>query len=177
MSIEIKQASKSPWKEVIVLTKETLEYASICGSVNIIKSRFNIVKIAWAMCVLGSFALCAYSIVSLIGSFLNYDTTTNIEIENLNKIPFPIISICNINPFSTSYATQYFENIFNSTELNFNNIYVAKQIPLILNQSQRLMFGASLNEIILSCSFKGIQCNLTEDFSYYWDLNYGNCFR
>jgi hypothetical protein len=37
--------------------------------------------------------------------------------------------------------------------------------------------GKTLDQIIIKCYLGPNECNLTSDFEYYFDINYGNCFR
>ena len=88
---------KSIKQKIFEANIETLESSSIHAIPNITRNRFYTVKMLWVICFLASSGICAWFIYNSITDYLNYDVVTNIEINYLNKIRFPIISICNIN--------------------------------------------------------------------------------
>ncbi len=102
-------------QKIIKANIETLESSSVHAIPNITKNRFYLVKLVWVVCFLASNGVCAWFIYKSISDYLNYDVVTNIEINYVNKIQFPIISICKLGDDN--------RNFLNETLLtcNFNN--------------------------------------------------------
>ena len=46
-----------------------------------------------------------------------------------------------------------------------------------LDESIRKKFSQNLDYFVMTCLFGLIECNLTDDFEYYYDNNYGNCYK
>ena len=99
--------------------KETLESSSVHALPNIIRNRFYPVKIMWVICFFGSSIGCAMFISKSISDYLNYDVITNIKIDYVNKLKFPMITICNTN----IQKTKNISNMLNDTIIycNFNS--------------------------------------------------------
>jgi amiloride-sensitive sodium channel subunit beta len=61
------------------------------------------------------------------------------------------------------------------------DFYAKRYISLVnvknLNDTIQKKFGKKLDYILIICIFNFDECNLTQDFEYYYDFWYGNCFR
>jgi hypothetical protein len=66
---------------------------------------------------MASSGVCAWFIYNSISSYLNYDVVTNIEIDYVNKIQFPVISIC----FNGKTNVKYLNESLISCSFNFKN--------------------------------------------------------
>jgi hypothetical protein len=86
--------AKSIKQKIIETNIETLESSSVHAIPNIIRSKFRSVKILWTVCFLASVGVCAWFIYQSISNYFNFDVVTNIQLDYVNRIKFPIISIC-----------------------------------------------------------------------------------
>ena len=177
--------------KILDVVRNRLSESTIHAIPNIFSINHLIIKIIWLVCLLVSASFCSYFIVSSIQDYLKYDVVTNIEIENENPIGFPSVTICNLNIFSSSKSKnimnelmrnqtdidQNYSNLSNSLKLELMNQRYLYQInSLNLNDSSKISLGNSINDIIMSCVFDWTDCSLNDDFSYFFDLEYGNCF-
>ena len=75
-------------------TKETLASSSLHGVVNITKGKYWILKFVWIVCLLSSLSLSGVYLNELISDYLKYETVTNLQINYVQELPFPIVSFC-----------------------------------------------------------------------------------
>lgn len=140
------------------------------------------------------FPICAaggaiYFISSTVSSYLDYDVVTNINVYNENSALFPSVSICNQNPFVTDYAINYVENAVSTLALDM--VYTSpsaflEKIEFTRNVLQSRLklestdfkkkFALPFNQTVVSCIYNGKEC-ADDDFDWYFDFNYGNCYR
>ena len=157
---------------------------------NIFKTKFRAMRILWLL-VFISFTFCSLlCIKQSIDDYLSYRVLTNFQVIDVVQSDFPAVAICNVNPFVTDYSIDYLKKIPKINDLvknnrqNWKNMTDMKNIILSfthrkrLNSSIRKRFGFKLNEIIFRCTFNKIDCNLYNDFNWFYDDtgNYGNCF-
>ena len=112
---------------------------------------------------------------------------------------FPAVTFCNFNFFNTDAGKQFLNRTL--TEFANSDIYTAnkatfakskiklyqinlkyakssmyKNKTVYNNKSLLQSFGMTLQDMMLSCYFGSQTCNYT-DFEYYFDVNYGNCYK
>jgi hypothetical protein len=180
-SANAKLEFKTELKECL---KSKIESSSIIAFPNMVKSKHKLGMVIWLFCLLVSCSLCGWFIYSSIVDYFQYRIVTTTNIRYQNQLIFPIVSICNLNPYTTEYATDYIRSHLSNTLKNpilkvakdhYASIYFAQPNSSdLFNKSQ---LGSSLSDIIISCSFQKKPCNLTECFEPFYDVNYGNCFR
>jgi hypothetical protein len=158
--------------------------SSIHAVPNMVKDNFLIVRLIWLVCFLTSTSFCAYFIILSIQEYFTYEVVTNIRLHNEMPFIFPMVTICNLNVFTTNFSRDIlndfdeYSNISDSLKLNqLSGRYKALVKALNANESYQKMLGSSLNETIISCVFDWHDCSLMDDFSYNYDYEYGNCFR
>lgn len=179
---------------------EILTATSIHGIPSIIRTKRNRIRILWILFFLASFALCSYLVIQSILDYLKYEVTT--KIRTIYEFPgkFPIVTICNSNPFTTNFSQNFLEEILKNNSINnylnsslmnelfpseLNGIYNKIEISKYLAQSyavsdlfseqEKRQLGYSIDEVVLSCIFAGANCELSE-FTWTFDFRYGNCF-
>ena len=182
MSSSLKSSSnKKKRNEIAKIIKDRFESSSVIAFSSFIRNENWIIKITWLIFLLGTASVCGWFISRSINDYLNYNVITKTIIKNVNKIKFPIVSICNINPFTTDYSTT---KILNLTGLKESPFYSAGYEILAKislhsgnNSINRTLLGKRLNETIINCIFLTKKCDLYSDFEPYYDINHGNCFR
>ena len=181
MLSESKSSNKKKRNEIEKIIKDRFESSSVIAFSSFIRNENWIIKITWLIFLLGTAIVCGWFISRSINDYLNYGVITKTIIQNVNKIKFPIVSICNINPFTTNYSTQTILNTFpESLIYNYSNGYdvLAKIAFRTANDSiNKALLGNRLNETIINCLFLSKTCDQYLDFEPYYDINHGNCFR
>ena len=163
-------------QEILHLTKETLESSSIHAIPNITRNKFYVVKSIWIVCFIVSSGWCAFFMMRSLNDFFSYDVTSLYEINYVNKIEFPIVTICSLDSINSESLNLNISQQFNTdyppfeykalTLVKLNDLYTMNKID-----------RATVNQTVISCSFSSKFCNLTQDFEYFYDVNYGQCFK
>jgi hypothetical protein len=168
------------WQNIIASTRETLESSSIHAIPNISRNKYYTIKLTWTIFFLVSVSFCGYSIYSSISDYLNYNVITNIKIKQTNKIKFPVVTICNLNFYATNLSFIASKTLFNTTRPNLNLITLAQTWTSSLTDLfgiDKKALGHSVHDTLVSCKFNQLDCVINEDFEYFYDVIYGNCFR
>jgi hypothetical protein len=163
-------------KEIIDLTKQTLEGSSIHAIPNIIRNKFYLVKIVWLACFLVSFGFCCWFMVRSINDYLTFSVTSQFEIKYENQLKFPIITICSLNFVKSNILNQKIrENFGYYPSFSLINMAKVKSRELFYSNS---LDGFYLNETVMNCRYNNMECNFINDFEdQFYDFNYGQCFK
>jgi hypothetical protein len=186
------------------ITKKNVVADVICSCVQettthgldrIVKRENLCVKIFWLICFLASTAVCVYMIYIGVFAYLQFDTVTKAQQIYAISTDFPAVSICSLNAFMTPNATQFVKKILeinqvidpNDPDKTFNSLFADSLLTfkyLIgtysynpnISDDVRRSFGYDINDMLLSCLYNLRPCS-TNDFVWYYDVLYGNCFR
>ena len=160
------------------IIKESLESSSIHAIPNIIRNKNSIIKLIWFLCFIISTSVCIWFIINSINDFLKFEVTTKIDVVYQTEVIFPVVSICNLNPFTTSFSKEHFKKSYGiSDERNIVQNYYQALIQSRIDESNRHLLSKNIDEEILNCQFLLSNCSINEDFERFYDLNYGNCIR
>ncbi|UJR19931.1 hypothetical protein I4U23_023063 [Adineta vaga] len=145
-------------------------------------SQFN--RIFWICAFTVTLGVMFYFVISSVLQYYTYPTQTKVEIRLDRHMPFPAVTVCSGNPYRYDQINKslvsYFYRLtspnstFNQTTLNSLNI------PLIVdlfsrNQTDELLsIGFQLSDILLKCSYNGIDCSNV--FTISISPIMGNCF-
>ena len=91
--------NKSMKQKIIEATKETLESSSIHAIPNMVRTKYITLKIIWIFFFLGSIGVCGWYLFQAISGYLEYETVTKFQVNNINELPFPVVSICDLKSF------------------------------------------------------------------------------
>ena len=155
--------------------RETLKSSTIHGIPSILNSKNLIIRLIWIISFLGSSCGCVWFILSNLNEYFKHEVVSKININYVNELPFPVISICDLNRINTKELNQYMINTYRGEYPNmslFDETMVHQKLNRSITYSRK-----NLNESIVKCAFKFTECDLDEDFEYYFDHVYGNCFR
>jgi hypothetical protein len=163
-------------KEILDLTKITLEGSSIHAIPNIIRNKYYLIKVVWFVCFSVSFSWCCWFMVRSINDYLTYSVTSLIEIKYQNQLKFPIITICHLNLIKSNTLNFYIRNKLGyHPSIDLLSMVKVKSRELFYSNSLENLY---LNETIIDCRYNNYKCNLTNDFEdQFYDINYGQCFR
>jgi len=143
--------------------------------------------------------ISGYMVINLILNYLSFEVlnTTSSMIENPSV--FPKVTICNFNQFQTVYALELLKSInmeinpnmsiFDTDEIKkmtFDEINylvgaiytraVAFIISSNFSDEQRKKLAHDPSDTLLNCIFSNEICTASDDFIWYFDRNYGNCY-
>ena len=158
----------------------------------------KIVKVALLAFILMSICFAAYTTVDSILSYFEFSVITTTRILFQTPAPFPRVTICNYNTFTSEQALNMLIEInkevspnisaFDGTQmesLSYNekatlifNIYAIARERVYANNfsdTSRQALSHSLSDILLECNFNGEFCTAS-DFEWYFDPNFGNCY-
>ena len=133
--------------------------------------------------------------------YLEYDVVSKIRVHNEESLVYPVITLCDVNPFPTQKAVQllkefekekgtiwslcnneisnislidaHFKEVL-SEYIDYENYGMNK--AFYLDEKGKKSLGHDLNEIVKVCTFNGYNC-LADDFSWFFHYQYGNCFQ
>jgi hypothetical protein len=151
-----------------------------------------ILKVFLVVFLLVSFGLASYTVITLVLSYFEYGVTTTVRTLYETPAPFPKITICNVNQFTTPYGYELLKTVSQLKNINvLENTKGERRNDTVFKISSfyNNMFGVissmadvdkkklshSLDDVLLSCQFNYKPCKST-DFSWEYDSNYGNCY-
>ena len=117
-------------------------------------------------------------------------------VQIINEAPtlFPTITICDSNAFTTKKAETLILNISQSyygtdiANMSYSNYslyvdnFLSHAVKSFVNDPKygdenRKLLGFNLNKTLYSCSFTQLDCDLTMDFNWFFNYNFGNCYQ
>ncbi|NXL65709.1 ASIC1 protein, partial [Chordeiles acutipennis] len=158
--------------------------------------RLSLKRVVWALCFLGSLALLALVCTNRIQYYFLYPHVTKLDEVAATRLTFPAVTFCNLNEFRFSRVTK--NDLYHAGELLalLNNRYEIpdtqtadeKQLEILQDKANFRNFkpkpfnmlefydraGHDIREMLLSCFFRGEQCN-PEDFKVVF-TRYGKCY-
>ena len=132
--------------------------------------------------MLGSTGASFYFIIRSIIDFFDYDVVTKTSLINQKTTPFPTVTFCDSNPFTSLESQTLMESIAiaNEIQLNWSNITNVLLWLTIYNASSpftsdsiRQNLGLTIDRI--KCTYNRKDC--TNDLHWHWSTEYGNCFQ
>ena len=188
---KIEQSSSLLHKVKNEILEFILYRTSFYGLVNIFKTKYVVTKVFWSLILVGLIGHTIKYILDCVYEYFDYQVITKIEVIGEVISLFPMVTICNLNPFVTEYSVEYLKNISEINNLTYNLVHKKDWKGLIeqkhemltyankhtLSDNIKKKFGYRINETILRCTFNLVNCNLNTDFDWIYNADYGNCFR
>ena len=140
------------------------------------------VKLIWIVYLVSTSGLCAFFIYKYISEYLKYNVSSQIDWININRLDFPIITLCQPNYQDTLYielANQLFQNISKEdsdiTDSYFIRYFGRKiSYKTLINKNRNQTETIPISTFLLSCIFSAKNC--FNEFEYFYDFYYGNCY-
>ena len=85
--------------------KNEMKHLKMDGVPNIIRSERSLVKFMWAAILLLSGGVCIFLIIGSIHEYQSYEVISTSRIVQEEESIFPMITICNNNPFPPTTAS------------------------------------------------------------------------
>jgi hypothetical protein len=181
------------------LTRETLCSTTFHGLPNIVRAKNRFQFLVWLLFTLASTIVCVNLVLQSINDFFDYEVVTKIRSYHENKVLFPSVTFCRSQSmFQTDYAHDFLLNFSRLNNLTnvFDDVLMGslnysektRMIDRLLTQAKaevnrpdfpeenKKKLGYSIEDIVLGCDFSGHACNITRDFSFSFDPDFGNCF-
>ena len=151
-----------------------------------------ILRINWSI----FFACFSFFTIKLlfrdIHQYLEYDVVSKIRVFNEKSSPFPTVTICDANQFSTREAERLILKTTNASKKEFfsdlimsqmekslvlmeYNKNIIKEQVFGLSDEKKRKLGLSFDRI-QSCYFNEIEC-LNEDFYWFFSYKWGSCYQ
>lgn len=113
--------------QLLIRCRAWANITSFHGIQNIVKTVQLWRKIFWLIFFLGMVGLCVFSVQKLLIDYFKFEVTTTIRtIPQTGDQQFPVVSICNQNPYvspdANKYLQTYFINKFNITATSFEDL-------------------------------------------------------
>ena len=157
-------------------------YSSCHGLPFVSRSKLLVQTIVWWLFIFGALAACGYSLYVWIGGYLVYPVVSFKSVYTESPTLFPAVTICNLNPLTTSDALTKLNTILPpGFDINSNwtlyNEYKQKLLiqAMTYGYKERQSLGEAIADILITCKFNDYFCSYT-DFSWYYSFNHGNCF-
>lgn len=172
--------------------------ATLHGVARLTSEKHIIRRIVWLVIFLAAVGVCLQQIAGLFAKLLNNETQTITSISYKDPIPFPAVTICNMNAMlvyeiqrgASELGTRRGEilrrilrtlndsiNIPNQND--YNEEFLRHQMFLVLMNSlsneEMTNLTYKMSNILIDCSFEGQKCNAS-DFTPVRDRYYGRCF-
>ena len=190
---------KHPKNDLIIQLVKDILYNSLAQAIiKILQTPHASLKLVLFVCVALSSSLASYLIIKSVLSYFAYDVNTMTRIIFETPSPFPKITICNSNPFTTEFALEFLKeinreispsiSIFDQNQLKAlhynvkasltNQIYTRAEYKMnaeTFSDSNRTKLSLPLDDLLIACSFNNKPCT-KKDFTWEFDPRLGNCY-
>lgn len=141
-----------------------------------------ILKAIWTLLFVAFLGLTCWLFALAIVNYLRFETVSKIEIIQQNPMPFPAVTICDNNPFTTEQAQEEIQRIID-TLINSSstidkfmefNLMKMKASSSNFTDEQRQALGFNVNLLVGPAFDSPIN---SSDLHYLYRYDYGNCFQ
>ena len=191
-SFNDKTTKESKKGRVYKLFKEFCGGTSLHGLGQLVANRSGFIKFVWVVAFVAAVAGNAYHLSNLIESYLDYPKQ-QVTTADDNPIPFPGVTICNLDAFSksnlevisalpTSNLYQLNERVSAMITLGILTEDEAKeyQSPMTMLENvgseEARQIGHRLEDLVLRCTFLGRPCNISAEFTHFINSLMFNCY-
>jgi hypothetical protein len=122
----------------------------------------------WVSVWLAAASYMSYEIYRIIDQFARYDSTTRFSVEQKERVPFPAVTICNMNPLRNSSVVKWLEKCDDLEKGELRNICDSNAIFMVqaLNQGDEVRMqklGRALNFELMRENFEDVARNLSHN--------------
>ena len=128
-----------------------LDDTTVHGIVHVLKEKSIIKRVIWGLIFFAAASYCLYNIGERASHFASKPSSTTLSVSAQDSVPFPAVTICNLNPIKKSVAEQL--NITDLLKLYYQSntfFYTRPQLIYSLvfkNLSANELCNSYLNEI------------------------------
>ncbi|XP_012942494.1 amiloride-sensitive sodium channel subunit gamma-like [Aplysia californica] len=160
------------------LFQEFSESTSMHGLQRAVSSESKWKRPLWAALVLAGACLATFNLSKTIKDFLHNPTTTETSVHYSPDMEFPVVTICNLNPFSYGKLTgemDFMAVIKNLVENGFTEEDDIFEYMAQFQRSRDVAITYSLKDLLIECQFDMMPCS-ADDFLTVPNYKYGDCF-
>ena len=183
---------KSSTGRVFKLFSGFCDVTSLHGLGQVVANKSYLVKFLWSLAFILAIGGNSYHLSNLVQTYLSYPKQ-QVTTSDQKPIPFPGVSICNLEPFSQSnlanvstsptarlhkYNIRLNNMISNGTLNDVDMMEYHSSVPMLENIGieEARQIGHGLEDFVLRCSFRGMPCNVTSDFKHFLNPTMFNCY-
>jgi hypothetical protein len=174
---------KKTFKKIVV---EWVKESTSHGLPRIIKSKYLILKILWAIAFCSGIAAVTYYLINTLTAYFQYQPV--VQVTRVDEFPtiFPSVTICNLIPFVnlsrlglTNEKVLFNQDSFDSLNLDYYFVEAQENLKrriANLSKIDQKSTGFQLNDkTLISCRFNKEICD-SSNFTSYFNYDYGNCY-
>ena len=190
-NITIKRNEKSVFEIIRDILYNSLSQAII----RIFQAKNFAVRIYLVIASLSLICLAAYLTLESFLSYFSYQVISTSRTISETPTTFPKITLCNINMFTSKYASELIKHVNEKASPN-ESLFDPNQLKLLTNQrwnylwqvinlaatalifnknDDKKLLAHSFEDILISCQFNYQKCDAS-DFLWSFDPYYGNCY-
>ena len=154
------------WEKEKKLTEEIkaeLIVLKVDGFKNLVRSKFKLTKCTWLVVMFASLAAAVIFIRNSILEYTSYKVVSTTRFLSESSAVFPVVTVCNMNPFMSMYGFSLFWQAQVTNMANLEAWYRQKYGRYMTQEETALM--DNLDSVMISCTFQGRACNAS-DFRY-----------
>ena len=179
--------------------KNAMEFSTFHAIPNIARTKRTSIKVMWILILILSSTMCSYLVFKTIVQYFNFEVVTKFSVVYENPTKFPTVTVCNINPYVTDSAFEFFGEYLASLGFNETNqpsfglkfgskfleefydlravqsLVLGHKIESKLSKQKLESFGLAPEKFFILCAFKSEECNYTQ-LRWFYDPIYGNCW-
>jgi hypothetical protein len=145
----------------------------------LIKTKYNLMRGIWIITTILSIGFCSWLIFQSINDYLNYEVVTKIRVFNEKESEFPMVTLCNADPFTSYKMRELVKSFHNLTDDNLNQMDFYKSSQVLEYLITNLTFEQQAefySDVTINCFFDLAPCNKSEMFAFV-DPIYGICTK
>jgi hypothetical protein len=187
-------ASKNRKNKTQKIAKELKKWSLACTChcyPKIFQKSNKALRVIWSVFFVIFLCLTFQLVYREITQYLEYDVVSKIRVLKEKSSPFPTVTICDSNPFSTKEAENIIDNFKIDNDEYYTSLNLSKMETSLtrmenlknlvfkqvynLSEAQKRNLGFSLDQI-QSCYFNEIECS-NEDFYWFFSYKWGSCYQ
>ena len=165
-SQKVEENTRTSKKEGRHCLKNFCKTTTIHGISAISNSKTKLVRFLWAFSFIAACGLCIWQVCELVLKLSGNQTTTTITTKIHSELEFPILTICNSNPYSESKMREKLGSWIEYAKSNYSTIAmstaIGKLLGGMLEKDLEDLAGDSdlfrMSKLNTSCLFFGDKC-------------------
>ena len=183
---------RSKYANVVIVISKFCRETSVHGLGQVAQNTVVIAKVVWLVAFFAAVIGNAYHVSSLVRLYLEYPMQ-EVTRSQYGPITFPDVTVCNLNPISTSNfqmvsrnrSSQLFQYLNRVDEMYKSNSLTHPErdqyltltaIQINIGKEESIAIGHQLHNLVLRCTFKGQPCNVSTEFKPVMNSFLYNCY-
>ena len=146
----------------------------------------GLVQFLWLVILTCSTCATYWLISKSVLDFLSYEVVSQIDVYYEMPAPFPAITICDNDPFTSAQAEKLYDSVLKANLFGLNwyspNVVSQDLNFLVKMHAAHPAYGDQMRralgfdkKLVLSCKYNQLKCG--EDLRWYYSFEYGNCWQ